>query len=372
MRKFLMALAMLTATMYLAQAKTLVVYYSFTNNVHRIINELRSQIEADVIRIEPAEKGLDYAANNYAIGSALISAIRENPDDPASYPTIDPVDVNLDEYSTIIIGAPLWWSNMAAPLQTFLFNNGAKMAGKNIGLIVSSASSGISGVEADARRLIPNGKFLSPSLWVRASQISNASTMISDWLKAINYSSLDNPYMNQNQITIKVGDETSLTASLNDNSSAKALLKLLEAGPVTIDMHDYANMEKVGSLPTSLPRNDTYFTAQPGDLVLYLGNQFVIYYDNNSYNFTHLGKINGDYTGSQLKSILGSGNVTVTLSTKGTDGINDISENNGTGEVTEIYDFEGRKIKDNGNLPKGIYLFKTIKGKTVRTTKVVR
>lgn len=60
-------------------AKTLIVYYSYTNNVERIVTELRSQIEADVVEIEPAEKGLDYAANNYAIGSTLISAIRNNP-----------------------------------------------------------------------------------------------------------------------------------------------------------------------------------------------------------------------------------------------------------------------------------------------------
>ena len=72
-------------------AKTLVVYYSFTNNVHTIVSDLRTQIDADVIRIEPAEKGIDYAANNYAAGSVLISAIRNNPDDAASYPAIDPV-----------------------------------------------------------------------------------------------------------------------------------------------------------------------------------------------------------------------------------------------------------------------------------------
>ena len=72
-------------------AKTLVVYYSFTNNVHTLVSDLRTQIDADVIRIEPAEKGIDYAANNYAAGSVLISAIRNNPDDAASYPAIDPV-----------------------------------------------------------------------------------------------------------------------------------------------------------------------------------------------------------------------------------------------------------------------------------------
>ena len=168
-------------------AKTLIVYYSYTNNVEKIVNQLSRQIETDVVEIEPAEKGLDYAANNSAIGSAQIGAIKNNPDDSSSYPAIDPVDVNLDEYDTIFIAAPLWWSQMAAPLQTYLFHNGNAMAGKNIGLIVSSASSGISGVEADAKRLIPDGHFLSPSLWIRSSQTSNASSMLENWLKEINY-----------------------------------------------------------------------------------------------------------------------------------------------------------------------------------------
>ena len=69
-----------------ADGKTLIVYYSYTNNIHRIVNDLRTQIEADVIRVEPAEEGLDYAANNYAIGSALIATIRENPNEASSYP----------------------------------------------------------------------------------------------------------------------------------------------------------------------------------------------------------------------------------------------------------------------------------------------
>lgn len=176
-----------------SHSKTLIAYYSYTNNVHTIVNRLQQQIEADVIRIEPATKGLNYAANNYAIGSAQISAIRSNPDDASSYPAIDPVNLRLDQYDTIIIAAPLWWSNMAAPMQTFLFHHGKEMAGKNIGLIVSSASSGISGVEADARRLIPQGHFLSPSLWIQSHQTSNATNMLDNWLKAIDYSNLSAP-----------------------------------------------------------------------------------------------------------------------------------------------------------------------------------
>ena len=166
--------------------KTLIVYYSFTNNVHTIVSDLQTQIEADVVRVEPAEEGLDYAANNYAIGSALIQAIRNNPNDAASYPEIKPEEVNIADYDRIIVGAPLWWSNMAAPLQTFLFQYGSQMEGKSIGLIVSSSSSGINGVESDARRLIPGGDFLEPSLWIRSGQTSNCHSMIADWLSQIN------------------------------------------------------------------------------------------------------------------------------------------------------------------------------------------
>ncbi|MDE5850591.1 MAG: NAD(P)H-dependent oxidoreductase [Muribaculaceae bacterium] len=186
MKKLMMIMAiMLTAVA--VNAKTLVVYYSYTSNVHNIVNELTKQIEVDVVRIEPAEKGLDYAANNYAIGSAQIASIRNNPNNASSYPAIDPVDVNVADYDCIIIGAPLWWSQMAAPLQTFLFHNGPALAGKKIGLIVSSASSGISGVESDAKRLIPDGEFLLPSLWIRSSQTSGCATMLQQWLKDINY-----------------------------------------------------------------------------------------------------------------------------------------------------------------------------------------
>ncbi len=170
-----------------ATGKTLIVYYSFTNNVHTIVSDLRTQIEADVIRVEPAEKGLDYAADNYAIGSAQIQAIRNNPGSVSFYPAIDPVEVDFRQYGTVIVAAPLWWSNMAAPLQTFLFSHGAEMAGKRIGLIVSSASSGISGVESDARRLMPDGNFQTPSLWIRSSQTSGCHSMIAQWLKDTGY-----------------------------------------------------------------------------------------------------------------------------------------------------------------------------------------
>ena len=100
-----------------------------------------------------------------------------------------------------------------------------------------------------------------------------------------------------------------LTATLADNSSAKAFAELLSKGPVTVDMQDYGNFEKVGDLPSSLPRNDTSITTEPGDIILYQGNKITIYYNTNSWSFTRLGKVE-DVFPAEFRKILGKGNVT--------------------------------------------------------------
>lgn len=111
-------------------------------------------------------------------------------------------------------------------------------------------------------------------------------------------------------LKITVGDQE-LLATFADNSSAEAFRDLLAQGPVTISMDDYGGFEKVGSLGTTLTRNDTRITTQPGDVILYQGNQITIYYGTNTWNFTRLAKIN-DSTDLQAK--LGTGTVQVTFS----------------------------------------------------------
>ena len=114
------------------------------------------------------------------------------------------------------------------------------------------------------------------------------------------------------KISIQISSDSGshkLTATLADNSSALAFFELLEKAPVTIKMRDYGNFEKVGSLGTNLPRNDTQITTTAGDIILYQGNQITIFYDTNSWSFTRLGKIDG-VTQAELKKVLGKGDVT--------------------------------------------------------------
>lgn len=101
-------------------------------------------------------------------------------------------------------------------------------------------------------------------------------------------------------------------ASLEDNSSAKALAEKLSTGEIMIDMHDYGGFEKVGELPWTLPRNDETITTQPGDVILYQGDKITIYYGENTWDFTRLARI-GNTTREELLDALGDGDVTVTL-----------------------------------------------------------
>ena len=121
--------------------------------------------------------------------------------------------------------------------------------------------------------------------------------------------------MENNTIKLTVEGGKSFTATLEGNSSAKALKKQLAKGSITVEMNDYGDMEKVGSLGISLPRNDRQTTTGPGDIILYLGNNLVIYYDTNSWNFTRIGKVNGISTRKEMLDLLGgTGKISITLS----------------------------------------------------------
>ena len=115
------------------------------------------------------------------------------------------------------------------------------------------------------------------------------------------------------KMKIEVNGST-FTATLADNAAADALVDWVEEGPVTLELSDYAGFEKVGPLGRSLPASDSQTTTHAGDIVLYQGDQIVLFYGSNSWSYTRLGHID-DLTG--WEDALGGGDVTVTLSLEG-------------------------------------------------------
>ncbi len=115
-------------------------------------------------------------------------------------------------------------------------------------------------------------------------------------------------------IKLKVNDAV-FDVELENNSATQELMKTLKNGNVTINASDYGNFEKVGELGFSLPTNDENVNTAPGDIVLYQGNHISLFYDSHSWSYTKIGKIQ-NVDSNQLKNVLGSGDVKLTLSLK--------------------------------------------------------
>lgn len=112
------------------------------------------------------------------------------------------------------------------------------------------------------------------------------------------------------KINVKVENHT-FQANVESNSAVDAFVDMMRESPITIRMSDYGGFEKVGSLGESLPTSDRQTTTEEGDIVLYSGNQIVIFYGANSWSYTRLGHVD-DLDG--WEEALGNEDVTVTFS----------------------------------------------------------
>lgn len=108
-------------------------------------------------------------------------------------------------------------------------------------------------------------------------------------------------------------NDTDVTVDWEENESVKTLNELVSAEPLTVQMSMYGGFEQVGSLGTSLPRNDVQTTTQSGDIVLYAGNQIVVFYGSNAWAYTRLGHIT-NVPAEDMTKLLANGDVVITLS----------------------------------------------------------
>ncbi len=148
-------------------------------------------------------------------------------------------------------------------------------------------------------------------------------------------------------------DGKTLSVELVDNAATQTLVAALQEGDITYEAHDYGGFEKVGALGRSLPTNDTQTTTQAGDVILYSGNQIVLFYGSNSWSYTRLGRM--EYSSqAELESFLkaGQGNVMVKLSlSSGTTAVKSVYGNRL--EEGVYYSLNGVKVE---NPSKGLFI----------------
>ena len=109
--------------------------------------------------------------------------------------------------------------------------------------------------------------------------------------------------------------ETPVEVKWEDNESVEALGQLCQNGPLTMQMSMYGGFEQVGSIGQRLPRNDSQTTTQSGDIVLYAGDQIVVFYGSNSWAYTRLGHVTNK-SDEEMAQLLGNGDVQITIEMK--------------------------------------------------------
>ena len=106
-------------------------------------------------------------------------------------------------------------------------------------------------------------------------------------------------------------NETEVPVTWEQNDSVTALRALATGDGLTISMSMYGGFEQVGPIGQRITRDDRQTTTSAGDIVLYSGNQIVVFYGSNSWAYTRLGHI--DLSRAELTELLGNGDVTIRI-----------------------------------------------------------
>lgn len=107
-------------------------------------------------------------------------------------------------------------------------------------------------------------------------------------------------------------DDVEVDVDWEDNDSMKQIGELAKQNPIIINSHQYGGFEQVGEIGQNIVSNNIQMTTEPGDIVLYAGNNIVVFYGSNSWSYTKLGKINKNR--EEIEDLLNKAKVTLKIS----------------------------------------------------------
>ncbi|RHJ95119.1 cyclophilin-like fold protein [Parabacteroides bouchesdurhonensis] len=278
----------------------LVLFASRSGNTERMANEIREQLDCDILEVEP-EVAYDNDYNAMLERSQEeLAAIRQG-----NYPPVKTSVESFDDYDIVFVGYPIWYGSMATPMQTFLHTHASKLAGKRIALFATSGSSGISSSVSEARNLCPGATIIEETLLLTSSTLSQMVTRVPAWLEEIGASreepdEPDTPDATSLKVNIMVGSRT-ITATMEDNAAARDFLSRL---PLEVTLNDYNNTtEKIFYPDPALTTEGVTrgCAPTPGDITIYApwGNVAIFCKSwSHSNDLIKIGHIDGDGIGT--------------------------------------------------------------------------
>lgn len=268
----------------------LVLFASRSGNTERMANEIREQLDCDILEVEP-EVAYDNDYNAMLERSQKeLAAIRQG-----NYPPIKTTMEKFDDYDIVFVGYPIWYGSMATPMQTFLHSHASKLAGKRIALFATSGSSGISTSVNEARNLCPDATIIEETLLLTSSTLSQMATRVPAWLEEIG-ASREEPEVASLKVKISVGDRI-ISATMEDNAAGRDFLSRL---PLEVTLNDFNNTTEKIFYPEpalTLEGAKRGCAPVPGDITIYApwGNVAIFCKNwSHSNDLIKIGHIDGD------------------------------------------------------------------------------
>lgn len=269
-------------------SSTLVVYFSATGTTKGIAEKIADVTGADIYEIIAAVPYTD--EDRDWTNSDSRCSIEQN--DTSVRPAISSEQIKLDGYSVIYIGYPIWFGQEPRIMDTFVesYNFGNAK-------VIPFCTSGSSSIGQSGQNLAANA---GSGNWIEGKRFAGDASEeeIKDWIDSA-----------VREMVLEING-TEVPVIWEDNDSVKQLAGIADAG-LTIEMSMYGEFEQVGPVGQSISAEDEQITTSPGDIVLYSGDQIVIFYGSNTWSYTKLGVI--DLTEQEIVSLLSNENVKISI-----------------------------------------------------------
>ena len=160
--------------------KSLIVYYSLTGNIDYVANIIKEKNNADVIRLIPKKEYPNSGFKKFFWGGK--SAIMKEK------PELEEYTFDAEKYDRIIIGMPVWASNMVPPIRTFVEDNKEEIKNKKISVVVSYSGGGAEKVIEDLKNCLGIDEFEAKLILIdpKDKNTEEKEKQISDFCEAIN------------------------------------------------------------------------------------------------------------------------------------------------------------------------------------------
>lgn len=141
------------------ESKVLVAYFSATGTTEGVAEQIANGLNSDIYEIVPEDPYTD-ADLNYNDDNSR-TTIEMN--DPDARPAISGGVEDMDQYTTVFIGYPIWWGDAPRIISTFVETY--DFSGKTIVPFCTSGSSGIDSSASNLEQLTSGATWLSGRRW---------------------------------------------------------------------------------------------------------------------------------------------------------------------------------------------------------------